>query len=121
MNPKEFEAQFKARQIPDELQKPIGIGCSKCADCGFVWINCEGASVWAYCRCYHGKQKAISEFWKLPIYDYEMERIFKFKPFPFSAFIPSKFDSFKNGLENKMSLFKKDLRLSELFWAQGKI
>lgn len=115
---KNFEQQFKARAISLEV-KPIGLDCVRCWDCGFIWVDCEGAAVWAYCRCKAGKQKHEGLPFKLPLYDYQMESLFKHKTFPEKAFIPSSFDSFKQGLENKISLFKADLRLSERFWQTG--
>jgi len=118
MDCREFEARFKAREIPLEALSPSGLSCNKCWDSGMVWVDCDGIPAWAYCRCYSGKQKSISGFWALPIYDYEMESLFKLKPFPAKAFIPSSFSSFKIGLENKMAAFKKNIEMSEKFWMQ---
>lgn len=118
MDCREFERQFKAREIRMEPLTPMGLACGRCYATGFLWADIDGIAAWVYCRCKRGKELHTSLFWALPLYDYEMERLFKLKPFPVQAFIPSVFNSFKEGLNNKMALFKKDLKLSEKFWAQ---
>lgn len=119
MDAREFEKQFKARSIPDIII-PTGLNCNRCADSGFVWVDVDGIAAWCFCRCIEGKLKHKCDQFKLPIYDYEMERLFKARPFPYKAFIPSSFKSFDNGLESKARAFKADLRLSEKFWLQVK-
>lgn len=118
MDCKEFERQFKAREIRIEALVPAGLSCVKCWATGFVWVDVDGIAAWAYCNCFEGRQKYKTSFWGLPLYDAEMASLFKLKAFPAKAFIPSAFDSFKQGLNNKMGLFKNDLKLSEKFWSQ---
>lgn len=119
MDAREFERQFKARAIPDKIE-PHGLTCLRCFDCGFCWIDCDGIACWAYCRCKEGKIKYMGFQFKLPLYDYEMERLFKYKSFPIKAFTPSNFVSMRVGLDQKVRDFKNDLRLSEKFWLQAK-
>lgn len=117
--PMEFEARFKYKQIPDIIL-PIGLNCNRCWDSGYCWISFEGMPAWAYCRCLEGKTKHIDFQFKLPIYDYEMERLFTAKVFPCKAFIPSSFESMKIGMERKVRDFRADLRLSEKIWMTEK-
>lgn len=116
---RDFESNFKARAISDVIE-PIGLSCTKCWDSGLVWVDIDGYSAWAYCRCFNGTQKSIGKLWALPIFDYEMERLFKAKAFPVKAFKPSSFKSFENGLNSKVNDFKKSIRESEKFWQNQK-
>jgi hypothetical protein len=121
---KDFEASFKAREISTVVE-PVGLNCSKCWDCGFVWVSCDLGdgvkySAWAFCRCYEGRKKNEGKQFQLPLHDYEMERLFPAKAFPIKAFVPSSFKSFDNGLSSKVSDFKRNLRESEKFWAGNK-
>lgn len=115
MDAREFEARYKEKAIPDVLYNDPS-DCKRCWSTGFVWAKIEGISAWCYCRCNDGKNKQKCEQYALPVYDYEMESLFKLNTFPHKAFIPSSFQSFKQGLDNKMSAFKKSLRESEMFW-----
>ena len=124
MDAREFEKQFNDRTVSMEIS-PTGLSCKRCWDSGFVWLSVdisEGKfhACWAYCRCHNGKLKHKCDQFRLPLYDYEMERLFQCKDFPVKAFIPSSFKSFDNGLESKVRDFKRSLRESEKFWSEQK-
>lgn len=113
---KDFEEKFKARSVTN--LEPAGLDCVKCWESGFVWIDVDGVAAWVYCRCKYGKLKESASDVNLPTYDYDVERIFPAKKFPWQAFVPSGFKSFADGINNRMRAFKNDLKNSELFWRQ---
>jgi hypothetical protein len=122
MDAREFERNLINNAIKLEKQFEAdlirGINCKKCFDCGFVWVDVDGVSAWAYCRCIEGRLKSRCSIWKLPDYEYAMERLYATKSFPLKAFIPSRFESFDNSINKKSRLFKDDLKLSESFWLE---
>jgi len=122
MNPRDFENRFNEASLNFEKERlqPNGLDCPRCWDTGTVWVDVDGFSAWAFCRCAHGKDSRVKMNYLLPVYDYEMERLFRAKQFPVMAFIPSSFDSMKIGIEKKARSYKDDLRMSEKFWSEQK-
>lgn len=122
MNPRDFENRFieASLNLEKERLQPNGLECSRCWDTGTVWIDVDGISAWAFCRCKVGHDSKQVMPYRLPTYDYQMERLFPVKQFPVMAFIPSSFDSMKVGMDKKARSYKDDLRLSERFWSEQK-
>ena len=113
---KKFDDYFKKNTIED--YDTSGVKCKSCYDCGFAFVNVDGANYWVFCECSEGKSKSEIKMFDLPRLNAEMKNLFKVNEFPLDHFIPKASDnrSMARKLDQRAREFRQYLKDSVKFW-----
>ena len=113
-----FEERFKKYELAPLPPLPTPEeACSHCFQTGFVWLlSPDSVSIWAFCDCPDGGSKKDAQDYKLPRYSIYLTG-YTVKDFPVKAFYPHIHNTVEKQLWERVREFKKDLELSEKYWA----